>query len=89
MSKLLEKALKDLSPKSSQFKVLLYLAFKGPASPSTTAEEMGISPGTVRPALRALLSKKYITQERDRSYKSKIAFMDIISDLYANYIRKE
>lgn len=89
MSKLLEKALKDLSPKSSQFKVLLYLAFKGPASPSTIAEETGISPGTVRPALRTLLSKKYVTQERDRSYKSKIAFTDIISDIYASYIRKE
>jgi len=89
MSKLLDKALKDLSPKSSQFKVLLYLAFKGPASPSTIAEETGISPGTVRPALRALLTKKYVTQERDRSYKSKIAFTEIVSDLYTNYIRKE
>lgn len=89
MSKLLEKALKDLSPKSSQFKVLLYLAFKGSVSPSTIAEETGISPGTVRPALRTLLSKKYVTQERDRSYKSKIAFTDIISDIYASYIRKE
>ena len=89
MSKLLDKALKDLSPRSSQFKVLLYLAFKGRASPSTIAEETGISPGTVRPALRALLTKKYVTQERDRSYKSKIAFTEIVSDLYTNYIRKE
>jgi DNA-binding MarR family transcriptional regulator len=88
MSKLLEKALNDLSPKSSQFRVLLYLAFKGPASPSIIAEETGISPGTVRPALRALLSKKYVTQERDGSYKSKIAFTDIVSDIYASYIRK-
>ena len=89
MSKLLDKALKDLSPRSSLFKVLLYLAFKGPASPSTISEETGISPGTVRPALRALLAKKYVTQEMDRSYKSKIAFTEIVSDLYANCIRKD
>jgi DNA-binding MarR family transcriptional regulator len=89
MSKLLDRALKDLSPGSSQFKVLLYLAFKGPASPSTIAEETGISPGTVRPALRALLTKRYVTQESDRSYKSKIAFTEIVSDIYMNYIRKE
>ena len=89
MSKLLEKALKDLSPKSSLFKVLIYLAFKGPASPSTISEETGISPGTVRPALRALLAKKYVTQERDRSYKSKIAFTEILSNLYANCLRKD
>jgi DNA-binding MarR family transcriptional regulator len=89
MSKLLEKALDDLSPGTSQFKVLTYLAFKGPSSPSQIAEDTGISPGTVRPALRALLSKKYLTQGRDGSYKSKIPFTDIISDMYSNFIRKK
>jgi len=89
VSKLLEKALDDLSPGTSQFKVLTYLAFKGPASPSQIAEETGISPGTVRPALRALLSKRYLIQGRDGSYKSKIAFTDIISDVYSNFVRKK
>ena len=81
--------MKELSPKSSQFKVLIYLAFEGPASPTQIAVETGISPGTVRPALRALLSKKFVTQERDRSYKSKIPFTDIVSDLFANVIRRD
>ena len=53
------------------------------------AEETGISPGTVRPALRSLLSKKYVTQERDRSYKSKIPFTEIVSDLFTNVIRRD
>ena len=88
MSKIWEKALKELSPKSSQFKVLVYLAFEGPASPTQIAEETGISPGTVRPALRALLSKKFVTQGRDRSYKSKVSFTEIVSDLFTNVIRR-
>ena len=89
MSKLWDKAIREINPKSSQFKVLVYLAFEGPASPTHIAEETGISPGTVRPALRALLSKKFVTQERDRSYKSKIPFTDIVSDLYASTIRRD
>ncbi len=89
MSKLLDKALKDLNPGTSQFKVLVYLAFKGPASPSQITQETGISPGTVRPALRALLSKKYLTQGMDGSYESRISFTELISDIYSNYIRKQ
>jgi DNA-binding MarR family transcriptional regulator len=89
MSKILDSVLEDLSPSTSQFKVLVYLAFKGPSFPRQISDETGISPGTVRPALRALLVKKYVTQFRDGSYQSRIAFTDIISDLYTNYIRKE
>ncbi len=88
MSKLLEKAINELSPGTSQFKVLIYLAFKGPSSPSQISEETGISPGTVRPALRSLLSKKYVTQRRDGAYSSKIAFTDVISEIFQNYVRK-
>lgn len=88
MSELLDRAINELSPGTSQFKVLVYLAFKGPSSPSQISEETGISPGTVRPALRALLSKKYVTQKRDGAYQSKIAFTDMISDIYKNYVRK-
>jgi DNA-binding MarR family transcriptional regulator len=88
MLKLLEKAIDELSPGTSQFNVLIYLAFKGPSSPSQISEETGISPGTVRPALRSLLSKKYVTQRRDGAYSSKIVFTDIISDIYQNYVRK-
>lgn len=88
MSELLDRAIDELSPGTSQFKVLVYLAFKGPSSPSQISEETGISPGTVRPALRALLSKKYVTQRRDGAYQSKIGFIDMISDIYKNYVRK-
>jgi len=88
MPSLLDKALKDLRPGTSQFNVLVYLAFKGPASPNQISEETGISPGTVRPALRALLVKKYLSQRQDGSYQSKIPFTDFVSDVYMNYIRK-
>ena len=88
MSKILERALKELKPGTSQFNVLVYLAFKGPAPPSQIAEDTGISPGTVRPALRSLLSKKFVTQGNDGSYRSKVAFTNIISDVYSNFIRK-
>jgi DNA-binding MarR family transcriptional regulator len=89
MSKLLEKALEDLSPGTSQFNVLLYLAFKGPSQPREISDDTGISPGTVRPALRALLSKRYLAQLEDGSYQSKIAFTDILSDIYARFKGKE
>ncbi len=89
MAKLLDRVLNDLSPSTSQFKVLIYLAFKGPSSPSQVSDDTGISPGTVRPALRALLSKRFVVQLRDGSYQSKIAFTDVISDIYSNYIRKQ
>jgi DNA-binding MarR family transcriptional regulator len=89
MSKLLEIALEDLSPGTSQFNVLLYLAFKGPSQPREISDDTGISPGTVRPALRALLSKKYLAQLEDGSYQSKITFTDILSDIYARFKEKE
>ena len=89
MTSLLEKALSELSPGSSHFKVLVYLAFKGPGSPSQVSEETGMSPGTVRPALRTLLSKGYVNQLEDGSYQSNIAFTDIVSDIYAHCMRKE
>ncbi|MGD2142086.1 MAG: MarR family winged helix-turn-helix transcriptional regulator [Candidatus Bathyarchaeota archaeon] len=89
MSDIWKKVLEELNPETSQFRILVHLAFKGSSFPSQIAEETGISPGTVRPALRALYSKKFVTQERDRSYKSRIAFADIISDIYANYLSKD
>ena len=89
MSDLLEKALQDLTPGTSQFKVLTYLAFKGPSSLSQISDDTGIAPGTVRPALRALLSKKYVDQLEDGSYRSNIVFTDIISDIYERYVKNE
>jgi len=82
MADLLEKAIKVLSPSTSRFKVLVYLSFRGPSLPGQIAEETGMPSGTVRPALRFLLEKRFVTQQRDGTYKSKIAFTDIISDLY-------
>jgi len=82
MADLLEKAIKVLSPSTSRFKVLVYLSFRGPSLPGQIAEETGMPSGTVRPALRFLLEKRFVTQQRDGTYRSKIAFTDIISDLY-------
>jgi len=89
MTDLLEKAIKELSPTTSRFKVLVYLSFKGPSLPGQIADETGIPKGTVRPALRYLLGKRFLTQQRDGAYRSKIPFTDIISDLYTRQERKK
>jgi DNA-binding MarR family transcriptional regulator len=80
---LIAKIVEDLNPETSQFNVLTYLAFKGASQPIDIADDTGIPSGTVRPALRALLDKKYVTQLGDGSYKSNVAFTDIISHLYS------
>ena len=83
MEDLLEKAVKELSPGTRIFEVLTYLSFKGASHPGQIAEETGIPDGTVRPALRSLLEKGFVIQLGDGAYRSKIAFTEIISDLYA------
>ena len=85
MTKMLERAIRELKPTTSRFKVLVYLSFKGPSLPGVIADETMMPRGTVRPALRLLLESGFITQQDDGAYKSKIAFTDIISDLYAFY----
>ncbi|MFP3951601.1 MAG: helix-turn-helix domain-containing protein [Candidatus Bathyarchaeia archaeon] len=82
-SELIEKAVRDLNPETSLFSVLIYLAFRGPSQPIDIADDTGIPSGTVRPSLRSLLDKGYVDQLEDGSYKSKIAFVDVISHLYA------
>jgi len=88
MVNLLERAIRELSPNTSRFKVLIYLSFKGPSLPGQIADETGIPRGTVRPALRSLLGKRFVTQQRDGAYRSKIAFTEIISDLYTRQEQK-
>ena len=83
MSDTIEKLIQDLNPNTSQFRVLTYLAFKGPSQPNAISEETGMPPGTVRPALRGLLDKKYVSQLDDGTYKSMISFTDFISYLYS------
>jgi sugar-specific transcriptional regulator TrmB len=77
-----EKVLEDLNPTNSQFKVLLYLAFRGPSQPSDISDYTEIPAGTVRPSLRTLLDKGYIEQKDDGDYKSLIPFTEIVSHLY-------
>jgi len=86
---LLDRAISDLSVETNVFKVLVYLSFKGSSSPSQISDETGIPSGTVRPALRTLLSKGYVLQLEDGTYKSKISFSDIISDLYQKSLYKK
>ena len=77
-----EEVLENVSPKTSQFKILTYLAFKGPSQPAVISADIGIPAGTVRPALRTLLDKGYAEQKDDGSYISLIPFTEIISHLY-------
>ncbi len=83
MSENWDRVLRDVSPTTSQFKVLVYLAFRGPSQPNDISTETGIAPGTVRPALRTLLDKGYVRQHEDGSYRSLVSFTDIVSHLYA------
>jgi len=78
-----EQALEDVSPKTSQFKVLVYLSFKGATQPTDISEQTDIPAGTVRPALRTLLDKGYVKQNEDSSYYSLIPFTEIVSHLYS------
>jgi DNA-binding MarR family transcriptional regulator len=78
-----EKIIDDISPKTSQFKILVYLSFKGPSYPSDISKETTLSPGTVRPSLRTLFKKGYIVQLDDGSYQSLIPFTEIVSHLYS------
>ena len=83
MTNLLDQVLKDVSPSTVQFKVLTYLAFRGRSSPVDISGDTGISPGSVRPALRTLLDKGYVEQLGDGSYRSMVPFTDIVSHLYS------
>jgi DNA-binding MarR family transcriptional regulator len=82
MSELIDKVTQELKPETAQFKVLAYLAFRGPSQPSAISDETGIAPGTVRPVLRSLLDKGYIKQREDGTYKSSIPFTDFVSYLF-------
>ncbi len=84
MEELAKRALQELNPVTAQFKVLTFLAFRGPCSPSSISEESGMPPGTVRPALRGLLDKGFVKQLEDGNYKSLVPFTEIISNLYAS-----
>ncbi len=75
--------LKNVSPKTSQFKVLTYLAFRGPHQPSDISADIGIPAGPGRPALRTLLDKGYVVQFENGSYSSLVPFTDIVSHLYS------
>ena len=78
-----DKVLGDVSPTTSQFKVLVYISFKGAAQPTDISTETGIPAGTVRPALRTLLEKGYVKQNEDSSYQSLVPFTEIVSHLYS------
>ncbi len=78
-----EEVLENVSPKTSQFKVLTYLAFKGATQPAEISSDTGIPAGTVRPALRTLLEKGYAVQNENGTYNSLVAFVDIVSHLYS------
>ncbi|MBM3291198.1 winged helix-turn-helix transcriptional regulator [Candidatus Bathyarchaeota archaeon] len=82
MVELMDRIINDLSPGTSQFKVMVFLSFRGPSSPSVISDETGMPSGTVRPSLRNLLEKGYVKQLEDGNYKSNIPFTEFISYLY-------
>lgn len=75
-------AISRVSSGTSQFKILVFLSFRGDSKPSEIADGIGMPPGTVRPALRSLLEAGLVQQSEDGSYSTGISFTDIISDLY-------
>jgi hypothetical protein len=75
--------LENVSPKTSQFKVLTHLAFKGVTQPADISADTGIPAGTVRPALKTLLDKGYALLGENGSYKSLVPFTDCVSHLYS------
>lgn len=86
---ILDKALEELSPTTSLFKIFLHLSYRGAMTPSQIAEETGISPGTVRPALRTLLKRGYVNQREDGSYEAveDLTLVDIFSHIYAKLVK--
>lgn len=89
MESLLDKALKELPPTTSLFKIFLYLSYRGAMTPSQIANETGISPGTVRPALRSLLKRGYVNQREDGSYEAveRLTLVDILSHIYSRIVK--
>ncbi len=83
MVELIDKATQELKPDTAQFKVLAFLAFRGACLPGAISEDTGIAPGTVRPALRSLLDKKYVRQQEDGTYRSAIPFTDFVSYVFS------
>ncbi|MCD6480223.1 helix-turn-helix transcriptional regulator [Candidatus Bathyarchaeota archaeon] len=86
---ILDRALEELSPTTSLFKIFLHLSLRGAMSPSQIAEETGISPGTVRPALRTLLRRGFVTQREDGSYAAveQLPLVEVLSHLYARLLK--
>ena len=89
MKKLLRQITDQLNPETNIFKILVYLAFsREPCRPAEISNGTGIPPGTIRPALRSLLKMGFVSQEPDGSYKSKIFFTDIISNVFQRLPKK-
>ena len=89
MENLLQRAITDLGADTSAFKILAYLSFRGGCLPGQIVDETGMPAGTVRPALRTLLSKGFVIQSEDWTYNSKIPFTEIISDLYMQSLKRK
>lgn len=89
VEKLVEQATKQLKPETNLFKVFVYLAFsKKPCRSTEISKGTGIPSGTIRPALRSLLKMGLVDQEPDGSYKSKIPFTEIISNVFQRLPKK-
>jgi DNA-binding IclR family transcriptional regulator len=89
MQELWKQAMEKIKPETSAFQVLIYLAFsKEPCKPAEISKTTGLPPGTIRPTIRSLLKMGLVIQEPNGSYRSKIPFTEIISDMFQRLLKK-
>jgi len=86
---ILDRALEELSSTTSLFKIFLHLSIRGAMSPSQIAEETGIPPRTVRPALRTLLRRGYVKKREDGSYEAveRLTLVEVLSHIYTKLLK--
>jgi len=70
MANMIEEIVENVKPGTSQFNVLIYLAFKGPSPPIEISEEIGIAVGTVHNRIENLKEKGVIKKFTIPVYKN-------------------
>jgi len=78
----MEKALKELDPETSAFKILVYLTFKDrPMKPIDIARELGENSSSVRARL-AELKKKELVDNTSEGYVAFTTSYDVLMKLF-------
>lgn len=78
----MEKALKELDPETSAFKILVYLTFKDtPMKPITIARALGENSSSVRARL-AELKQKELVENTGEGYVASTTSYDVLMKLF-------